>query len=330
MLRRLMLIVIIAGSALLTAPFLLTSLATDENGVTIPGRVSSKSETIGVRYSAWKRTTELSVQYEPLDGTGTQFFTVTATPELYDSLHVGDRVALHYLQRRDVPDVPGIDFLWQLHALPVVRLAQHRTFTRIEAAFTERVVSVLTTIAGIAMMLLVLRLTRSPLFKWALGVSIASGIGLMLFYDFPRPTPAPRIAVRRASGRVKSIHDITKLLNGSKSRGFIASQPVDVVGVEFVPEGRRDAVVAVDLIDTGSVPGLVEGSTVGVQYEANQPRVAYIERARRDFAARNLTGIAEECILSLGVLAALYFGAQWIGKAFTRMVAKRNQRRSSV
>src|SRR5204863_5732725 len=83
-----------------------------------------------------------------------------------------------------------------------------------------------------------------------------------------RPTPAPSLDVRRAAGHVKSIGRIDKLFSGSRSRGVLADQPVDVVGVEFVPEGSTEPVVAVDLIDRGSVQGLTEHSAVTLRYEA--------------------------------------------------------------
>ena len=54
MLRGLILLLLISGVALLAAPFLLSSLAVDDRGITIPGRVVSKSETVTVHYSDWE------------------------------------------------------------------------------------------------------------------------------------------------------------------------------------------------------------------------------------------------------------------------------------
>ena len=62
---------------------------------------------------------------------------------------------------------------------------------------------------------------------------------------------------------------------------MVADQPVDVVSVEFVPEGRTEPVMAVDLIDRGSVSGLKEKAGVNVDYEAASPRIAYLAGAEQ-------------------------------------------------
>ena len=87
----------------------------------------------------------------------------------------------------------------------------------------------------------------------------------------------------------------------------IADQPIDVVGVEFIPEGRTEPVVAVDLIDRGSVPGLKEGSTAPIRYESESPRTAYLDGATRTFPSRNIprSHCARRTVVGvlLGVLA---------------------------
>ena len=99
------------------------------------------------------------------------------------------------------------------------------------------------------------------------GACVIAGIPALFFYDFPRPTPPPTVEVRHASGKVKSLDRIDKLFAGSRSRGMFASQPVEVVGIEFVPEGRTESVLAVDLIDSGSIAGLKVNAPVDVEYE---------------------------------------------------------------
>jgi len=152
---------------------------------------------------------------------------------------------------------------------------------------------------------------------------VVAGIPALFFYDFPRPTPSPTVEVRQASGTVKSLDRIDKLFAGSRSRGMFASQPVEVVGIEFVPEGRRESVLAVDLIDSGSIAGLKEKGTVDVEYESASPRTAYLRSGTREFLPRNLRGIVVDGALYLGVLIGCLMGAHFIGKAWTRLVAGR-------
>jgi hypothetical protein len=122
---------------------------------------------------------------------------------------------------------------------------------------------------------------------------------------------------------VKSVYRIDKLFAGTRSRGMIAAQPVEVLGIEFVPEGRTESVLAVDLIDAGSIAGLKVNAPVGVEYEGSAPRTAQVRSATRGFLSRNLRGIVVDSALYLGVLVGGLICAQFIGRAWTRLVARR-------
>jgi hypothetical protein len=323
MLTWLLRVVLLAGAALLIAPFLLSSLATDERGVTIDGVVAAKSETVHVRHAKWERNEEVTFRYRSPDYDGDQFYKSAPGLTRYDALHPGDKVQLHYLRLADVPDVPGARVLHGLHALPFVRLADERTFSAVERGLAGPTGSIIGLIAGAIAGLFILRRTKAPIFNWAFGVSAAAGIALLLFYDFPRPTPAPVVAVQETLGKVKSLDRITRILDGTHSSGLDVDQPVQVVGVEFVPAGRSEPVLAIDLIDEGSIAGLHEESTVRVEYEIASPRTAHVQGAKRDFATRNIIGIILTGILCLATLAVLCFGAQWLGRAFDRLVARK-------
>ena len=95
-----------AGVALLAAPFVISSRYVDQRGITIPGKVFSKRETVTLRYSSWTRDSEATIEYWPADESGTLFYTARLTPERYDSLHKGETVTLRYLRRQDTPNVP--------------------------------------------------------------------------------------------------------------------------------------------------------------------------------------------------------------------------------
>jgi hypothetical protein len=102
-----------------------------------------------------------------------------------------------------------------------------------------------------------------------------------------------------------------------------AAQPIEVVGIEFVPEGRAESVLAVDLIDSGSIAGLKVNAPVDVEYEGASPRTAYLRWATRTFLSRNLRGIVVDGALYLGVLVGCLMGAHFVGRAWTRMLARR-------
>lgn len=322
MLRAVIWAVLLCGVALVGAPMILASLYVDQRGVELTGHVYSKSEYLRLNQGTWTRSSEVSFEYTVPETGGVSFFNVDMAPGNYDEYHKGQAVTLHYLRREDVPKFPGADAMWQMRILPHVRLAGQRAFAGVEAAFTPQRQLVAGVVVAIALLLWVWRRARLPGFGWAMGALIACGIIALLFYDFPRVTPAPSGEVRAASGTVKSLRRIDTLMSTNRSRGLDAHQPVDVVGVEFVPQGLSDAVLAVDLVDAGSVRGLAEGAAVDVDYEAAQPRTAWLRAATRTFPRRNLIGLGEDAMLYIGLLATCLLICQFIAKAFTRRLSR--------
>jgi hypothetical protein len=323
MLRGVILIVFLLGLAALVAPFVISSLWIDAHGITIPGKVYSKREEVAVRHSGWKRSAAATVEYYPPDEAGVEFYTVQLDPETYDALRVGQTVQLHYLRREDVPAVPLSKFLLELHALPQTRLANRRALAGLERFLEGDATFVAAAIGVIALLLVLWRIARKAAFGWALGACAVVSFALMMIHDFPRPTPRPSVDVRQGSGRVKSVDRINRLFDGQRSRGIDADQPIDVVGVEFIPEERTERVMAVDLIDSGSIAGLKENMQVPIEYESRSPRTAYIRGAKRNFASANLAGIGVEGALWIGVLVALITGMRFMGRAFTRLIQRR-------
>jgi hypothetical protein len=322
MLRGLILLTVVGGLVLFVSPFVISSLYVDQRGVEMMGRVISKREDVTVHYSAWRRTSEVTIRYDTPDLPGVSFFEVRMDPEHYDAFHIGERVKLHYLRRRDIPNLPGANLLWQMHALSVVRLADQRAFSGLERLFTRKMIVIGAAFAALAMLLLTWRLARLPRFGWAVGVCIVVVVPALFLYDFPRPTPRPAVEIRHGEGRVKSVERIDRLLEGDRTRGMLASEPIDVVGIDFVPEGRTEPVLAVDLIDARSAPILRESSPVAIEYEAATPRTAYLRSATRGFLPRNLAGIAGDGGLYLAVLIGGLMIAHLLGRAWTRLLAR--------
>ena len=322
MMRGLILLLLAGALTFLAMPFVMTSRALDEHGITIPGRVHHKRETIRVLYSSWERSCDATIEYTVPESRSSSFFTVYPGTQQYDALHTHQAVEVRYLPRRDLPNLPLTKILWEMHALPTVRLGNFKETTKLQAFLTPKVVLVCRVLAGLATLLIVLRIVHSRLFAWVAGIAVVVGLAFMLLQDFPRPTPAPLVEVRKGTGHVKSLGQIDRLFEGAHEHGIMADQPVDVVGVEFVPEGRTEPVVAVDLIEHGSVPGLKEQATVTFEYEGPSPRTAYIDHATRTFPKRNFSGIVLWGVLSLAALIALVAAGQWISKAFNRLTAR--------
>lgn len=325
MLRGLILLAMAGPVAFVALPFVMASRALDEHGIALRGRVYHKSETVRLRYSGWDCLREVTVEYPLPETGGVSFFGVPLDAQEYDAFRVNQPVEVRYLLRRDVPDLPLAGFLWELRALPLVRLAGSHGHSRMKAFATPRAMQAAKFLAVLAVLVILWRITRSSFIGWAAAIGIAAGLVWLFVVDFPRPTPPPAVAVRRGTGQVKSIGRIDTLFSTSRRRGLTADQPIDVVAVEFVPEGRTEPVVAVDLIDRGSLPGLRERSTAPIRYEAASPRTAYLEGATRTFPARNLRGAVVQCGLSLALLLGALAVAQWIGRAWKRLIARRLQ-----
>ena len=317
----LLLLVLLGG--LVSLPFVMTSRALDAHGMTIPGTVYHKSEYVRIVNSSWELLRDVTVEYTAPETGSVSFFEVRPDARLYDSLRTKQAVNVRYLPRKDVPDVPGARFLWELHALPTARLADFETPSRLAALRTPGMVLAGEILGGIGILLLLWWITHQRLLAWAAGLGALPLLALIILQGFPRATPAPAREVRRASGRVTGIGRIDKLFSGSRSRGVIADQPVDVVSVEFVPVGRTEPVVAVDPIDRGSLPGLKERDTVPIDYESGSPRTAHIYAATRQFPDRNFSGAMVAGIVYVLVVIGLLGAAILFGRGYKRLVARR-------
>jgi hypothetical protein len=318
MFRALILLLLFAGITVLALPFLVSSMYIDQRGVTISGRVHAKSETVTVRHSGWKRTADATIEYDLPEGAGVAFFNAGLDNQHYDALRVGQAVSLHYLRRQDMPNLPLVHFLSGARLLPTVRLADQRAFSRIERSLDRETMLICEGVAGLVLLLFVWRIARVPLFGWAIGICIASLASFLLLQEFPTPTPEPVADVRQGEGRVKSVSQIKYLFRGKRQRGVAADQPIDVVGIEFVPLGRTEPVVAVDLVDSGSVPGMKERSEVEIEYESRSPRTAYIRSAKRTFVARNIRGVLITGAAVLMVFAVFLAGVHVLSRTFRR------------
>jgi len=321
--QRLVRLIFILGILLLGAPFVIGSLYVDRHGTELTGRVYSKREDVFLRQGSWTRESEVTFEVQDPDTRSPRFFATNYDGARYDSFHKGDSVRVHYLRRADVPRFPGAQTLWDLHMLPTVRLADEHAFERMRRAFTPPVTLACGAILGLVIVLWIWRRSRFPYFAWALCLCIACAISLLMVYDFPRPTAAPASEVRQAPGKVKSVAHIDRLFSGARSRGLDAHQPIDVLGIEFVPEGRSDSVVAADLIDRDPAHQIVQGMPVTVDYEAAAPRTAQLRGVTRQFLSRNIAGVGIDLGLYVAVLVGGLLVLSLIGKWWSGLMGRR-------
>lgn len=309
MLRGVLIVLVLLAVGLVTLPFLVSSLYIDQRGVTIPGHITYKREFLSTRYGSLKRRAQITVEYWKPDGSGAGFLDVPLADAEYDASHVGQAVSLHYLRPQDVPQLPMVNVLRQMQLLPTVHLANKSTFSAPALLWTSQDTVIVAVTAAMALLLIVWRLARVPGLQWAVAACVVGGLTALQIADFYRPMPAPTVQLRHAIGHVTSLERVNRLFNGSRRRGFVATQPLQIAAVEFTPEGRADPVMAVDLIDAGSVPGLKEKASVPVVYEGSSPRTAYVQGATRTFAVRNVVGLCQQGAWIAAMV--LVFGGLW-------------------
>lgn len=310
-------------TVLLISPFIVSSLLVDGRGTVIPGHVASKDEWILVQYSSWARKLDVSVRYNPPDGYGVSFIKEQVTLDRFDGLKVGDPVSLHYLLGKNVPDYPGWRTLRQMHLLPFVRAADQNTWSGPQALLESSGFAIAVALT-VVLVLLLWKILRFPYFGGAVFTCIVFAMAITYISKFPRPMPAPRRNLRTAAGTVKSLDQWSWLFSSSHERGVRADQPIQITGVQFIPEGRTEPVVAVDLIDQGSLPGLKERDRVNVEYEASAPRVALIRGATRHFAERNLRGMIVQGIAMLVVLVGLLAIWALFSRGYRKLIGRRS------
>src|ERR1700712_2959645 len=95
------------------------------------------------------------------------------------------------------------------------------------------------------------------------------------FGDSAPDASATRIhSLRESNGAKRMDHRQGVRQPENSTNTWSLDRPVQYVSLEFIPEGRRELVVAADNIDAGSIPNLKVGQSVAVQYERANPRNA--------------------------------------------------------
>ena len=313
----------LAVAILLISPFLFSSLLVDRRGVTIQGHVVAKHENIFVHYASWTRNLDVSVQYDLPDRYGSAaYLNNSVSVDRFDRLKKGDAVPLHYLLPSDLPGFPGAKTMRQMHLLPTVRFANETTWSAFQAIYDENHL-LISSGCIILLVLLVWRFLRIPLFGWAVAACVAYVLVASVVDEFPRPTAAPQNKTRAATGTVKSVERIDWLFRSNQHQGLPMLQPIQIVGVQFIPEGRSEPVVAADMIDAESLAGIAERARVTLDYEKATPRIAYLRGATRHFPQRNLRGAITILLAMLAIVIALLAIGRLLSRSFRKLVERR-------
>jgi hypothetical protein len=125
---------------------------------------------------------------------------------------------------------------------------------------------------------------------------------LAVYWLTPVSEPAPVGPLRTTVAKVRAIHKIERIFTSehrSANTSLVLIKPMELVELEFVPEGKIDPVVAADKITAGSLPGLKENGTVAVTYQVGRPRIARMNGANRDYGWTNLATVAMPWIIGL-------------------------------
>ena len=90
---------------------------------------------------------------------------------------------------------------------------------------------------------------------------------------------SPRGPWRQGAAVVRDVRHVTEYTH-RRSPSSQLRWPFDIVQLDFTPEGRTGTVIAVDVVEAASVPGLKNGDSVRITWPEDDPRSAKIVGAR--------------------------------------------------
>jgi len=115
---------------------------------------------------------------------------------------------------------------------------------------------------------------------------------------------SPRGPWRETTAVINEVTHITEY--SSRRSSAQLPWPFDIVQLKFTPDGRDQPVIAVDVVEAASAPGLVKGGTARIVWPEDDPRAAKIVGARPGAPWANwFYGLGE--ILAIGALVIAFF-----------------------
>ena len=293
--RLLPLCLLLAVVGALLSPFLLTAWLREHRGVDITGTVTRKQETVW--HSTFEnditRSAMVTVSYFPPGRSWSTSKSVTLPLERYDDINCGDVLRMRYLLERDLPDYPLLHALYRSGFLPVASVDGRSVFRIWRDLLPELPVRLLCGVMALILVLWLWYRLRIPGGVFAITLCFVGALGAISFWEIPHPMPALHGVVLSGSATVQNEWTIDKVFTSrNSSNSWSLNRPVQYVSLAFVPEGRREPVVAADNVDLGSIPNLKVGQSLAVQYERANPRNARLVAGTRTFWKKNLRGLA--------------------------------------
>ncbi|MCC6538937.1 MAG: hypothetical protein IT162_15390 [Bryobacterales bacterium] len=268
------------------------SLFFDAAGTVVDGMVQSKDEKVRMNSHSefahlWHRTLTLVVA----SSGGSVRTLVFAREEDFDAARVGAPVRVRLL-----PSLPWLG-----------RLAHRNTWTALPWAWLAG--AGLALAAGYAMWLAIRRYSHvlAPL-----GF-IAAAWAWMIIATFPSPRDAGAAeGGEQTEAEVLAIHRVETTIGRLGLWSAEADQPWDIVELRLVPlGGNGEPVVAIDEVDAGSSPGLVNGARLPVRYRASLPREARLLHGTRHWRWREWENLLELHALVAALIAAMVAWAKF-------------------
>ena len=300
---------------LLFGAFFGTALYVDVAGITAPGTITEKRETIRhTSTGGWVRDLTLLVRYQPRDESLTRLTDIRTNQATYDRLHVGSTVPIKYAPSRALRD---------LLILPATQLADQSTLDWLLLQYnTSTLRNVGLALLGVVLFCFWLITPAGKSSRWRAVPLLIWGIVMMFFALRPTLIPAPAVPQRQATAIVKNVDRITLARRTSRSSLRYYSrtllQPYDFVQLEWTPPGMDVPVQAVDEIDPDSIADLEVGSTMAISYPENDPRAARLVGGTRSHHWINY--------FTLPVNLAILFGLWLLWKVITLPFRKASQR----
>lgn len=259
------------------------SLYLDANGLETKGSVVEKAEWIAEKYARTSRRLQVSLRYRPRGAEREETSTIDVGEDSFDALSRGAGVRLRY---------QPVSWMRALEPwAPATRLAGQRTSDWLRAVMPADYVRILLSFA-LGMPLFVLWLRRGRRYFWFLLLYLAAAAGYWLT---PVSEPAPTGPTAATIAKVRYVHRIERILTtetgNRRSTPLQLIRPMELVELEFVPEGRTEPVVATDKITADTLPGLKQGGRVEITYQKDRPRVARMNGGKRDYGWTNLATV---------------------------------------
>lgn len=274
----------------------------------IPGIVESKSEQIIVdEEGAVSHELIVRVRYTRPDTGQPRTGDLRADPAIYDRVSTGDTVDVRFLH------IGGL--------ISLVRLSERSTLSILFQAAANPTLFILALLVGLVALLWLL--AKQPALKAISLLVFALLFALILIVEFlpqwraAQPLRGPQ---ETATATVQQVQTFTEIGGGGEDDDGPEPliQPFDLVQVSFTPTGRREPVLAADMVDAGTLT-LESGGSVPITYLLDNPRQIRLQGGARTYAWKNVTFSVASVIAVL-----LFFGALIVAwRALKRTLRRR-------